>query len=258
MPGRDLDLLITASQKAGKIALHHWQSDQKIIEKPNDAGPVSEGDLAVDAYLHKTLRAARPDYGWLSEETIDTAERLDKKRVFIVDPIDGTRSYIAGERTWALSLAIVEDGQPIAAVVYLPARQKLYSARTGQGAFLNNLKIHASAKQAAEGATMLAPRSNLQLQHWPGGVPNVTKHFRPSLAYRLSLIAEGRFDAMLTLRDTWEWDIAAGALIASEAGAVVSDKNGASLRLNSQGTKSRGVLVAPPPIHAALLQRLTP
>ena len=252
MPDNDLNLLMEASRKAAEIALHHWKSDQKIIEKPDGAGPVSEGDLAVDAYLHKTLLAARPDYGWLSEETADTEHRLDKKRVFIVDPIDGTRSYIAGERTWALSLAVVEDGRPIAGVVYLPVRQKLYSSARGQGAFLNQNPIETSQRKEADGGTILAPKSNLDPMHWPNGVPDMTKHFRPSLAYRLSLIAEGRFDAMLTLRDTWEWDIAAGALIAAEAGARVTDSRGKRLELNGKRAKTSGVLLANPTLHASL------
>ena len=257
MPETDLELLIEASQEAAQIALHHWKSDQKIIEKPDGAGPVSEGDLAVDAYLHKTLRAARPDYGWLSEETTDTAHRLDKKRVFIVDPIDGTRSYIAGERTWALSIAVVEEGQPIAGVVHLPARDKLYSAAHGTGAFLNANPITTSQRAQPVGGTILAPKSNLNPDHWPGGVPDMSKHFRPSLAYRLSLIAEGRFDAMLTLRDTWEWDIAAGALIASEAGATVTEARGKPLVFNGLRAKTSGVLLANQSLHRQLLTRLT-
>ena len=180
----DLPLLIDAAKAASKIALHYWRSDQKVVDKPDGAGPVSEGDLAVDAALKEQLTRARPDYGWLSEETEDTPERLSQDRVFIVDPIDGTRSYVDGQETWAHSLAVVENGQPTAAVVYLPARDKIYAAALGQGATLNSQAISCGNRKQADGATILVPKGNLDPQHWRGDVPAFKRHFRPSLAYR--------------------------------------------------------------------------
>ncbi len=256
MPESDLALLTGAAQEAAKIALDYWKSDQKIHDKGDGAGPVSEGDLAVDRFLRETLLAARPGYGWLSEETEDDLRRLDSRRAFVVDPIDGTRSYIDHGRTWAHSLAVVDKGRPVAAVVLMPARGKLYAAAEGQGAFLNGAPIRAAIRKNPDGASILAPRPHLDAKHWPGGLPALERHFRPSLAYRMCLVAEGRFDAMLTLRDAWEWDIAAGALIAEEAGARATDRVGKPLAFNSRGGKTPGVLVAPPWLHKNLIRRL--
>ena len=257
MPEPDLTLLIDAAQNAAAIANRYWQTDQRITEKPGGAGPVSEGDLAVDTYLRETLTQARPGYGWLSEETEDDAARLTLPHTFIVDPIDGTRSYIAGERTWAISLALAHLGQITAAVVYLPQRAKLYSATRGGGAHLNGQAVAASTCTQPDNASVLAAKSNLDPAHWQGATPGLIRHFRPSLAYRLCLVAEGRFDAMLTLRDAWEWDIAAGSLIAQEARAMATDRTGAPLRFNSPRAQTPGVLTAPAALHGALSRRLS-
>lgn len=255
MPGPDLTLLTDAARAAGEIALGYFRSDNKVWDKGRD-DPVSEADYAVDTYLRETLMAARPGYGWLSEETEDSEDRLTRDTVFIVDPIDGTRAFVAGENTWAHSLAIVHQGRPVAAAVFLPARDKLYLAEAGAGALVNDAPMAVSAREDLAGATLLASRPALADHHWPGGVPAVERHFRPSLAYRLSLVGEGRFDAMLTLRDSWEWDIAAGALIAAEAGAAVSDKTGEALRFNTPARVTSGVLTCAPRIHRDIVRLL--
>lgn len=241
----DLALLVTASQAAAKIALPFWRADPKAWDKPDAAGPVTEADLAVDSYLRETLTAARPDYGWLSEETPDNPDRLSADQVFIVDPIDGTRAFIDGDGNWAHSLAIAHNGQITAAVVHLPARDRLYCAALGQGATLNAAPIAARQETNAP-PSLLANKWSLQNRYWPnGGPPEIERHFRSSLAYRMALIGEGRFDAMVTFRDTWEWDIAAGALIAAEAGARVSDRFGRALSFNSPNALSKGILAGP-------------
>ena len=256
MPERDLALLTEAAHQAAEIANRYWQTDQQIIDKPHGAGPVSEGDLAVDAALRQSLTSARPSYGWLSEETEDTPARLSAEHCFIVDPIDGTRSYVAGRKTWAHSLAVARNGQITAAVVLLPQLDLLYTATLGGGAQLNGQPIAASNRSDPEGGHILAAKSALAPQHWNGTPPDMTCHFRPSLAYRLCLVADGQFDAMLTLRDAWEWDIAAGALIASEAGASATDRTGLPLHFNSPRAKTPGVLTAPNVLHSALSTRL--
>jgi myo-inositol-1(or 4)-monophosphatase len=256
LPESDLDLLIEAAREAAEIAVRYWQTDQTVRDKGDGAGPVSEGDLAVDTHLRETLTRARP-YAWLSEETEDDRARLDADTVFIVDPIDGTRAYVAGHRTWAHSLAVAHRGQVTAGVVYLPLRDKMYTATRGGGAWLNGRPIAASPRVDLPGAQILAPKPSLDPAHWPGGVPDVERHFRPSLAYRLSLVAEGRFDAMLTLRDCWEWDIAAGSLIAAEARAAATDRHGHALAFNSPRGKTPGVLVAGRTLHPRLVAGLT-
>ncbi len=255
MPVSDLDLLIAAALHAGEIACRHWREDPKVWDKGVD-GPVSEADFEVDAYLKETLRAARPDYGWLSEETPDAPENRAARRIFVADPIDGTRAFIEGERTWAHSIAVVEDGRPVAGVVHLPARDKTYAAALGAGATLNGDTVNASARTDIDGATFLAPRFAFDQHHWKGPVPNVERAFRPSLAYRLCLVAEGRYDGMMTLRPTWEWDVAAGTLIATEAGASVTDRRGHALVFNNPDPRLDGIIAAGAPLHAEVARRM--
>ena len=255
MPARDLALLTDAARQAGEIALRFWRQAPKTWEKPGQ-GPVTEADLAVNAALRDMLRSARPDYGWLSEEDPDSETRLETEFQFILDPIDGTRSFIAGEDVFAISLAVVQNGTARAGVVYLPALDRLYTATDHGPAQKDGQPIVASKQQGIDGARLLTTAQALQPQHWPGGVPDLKRSFRASLAYRLCLVAEGRHDGMLTLRDAWEWDIAAGSLIAARAGAAVTDRTGQTLRFNQPNPLAPGVLVAAPGLHAALLQRL--
>ena len=255
MPARDLALLTDAARQAGEIALRFWRQAPKTWEKPGQ-GPVTEADLAVNAALRDMLRSARPDYGWLSEEDPDSETRLETEFQFILDPIDGTRSFIAGEDVFAISLAVVQNGTARAGVVYLPALDRLYTATDHGPALKDGQPIVASKQQGIDGARLLTTAQALQPQHWPGGVPDLKRSFRASLAYRLCLVAEGRHDGMLTLRDAWEWDIAAGSLIAARAGAAVTDRTGQTLRFNQPNPLAPGVVVAAPGLHAALLQRL--
>jgi len=249
----DLALLRDAARAAGAIALRYWKQQPEVWDKGGNHGPVTEADLAVNTMLADTLRAARPDYGWLSEETPDTAERQQKRRTFIIDPIDGTRAFIAGEDTFSHSLAVAEGGRVIAAAVFLPALDRMYSASATRPATRNDSPIFASPQSVVEGASVVASKANLKPEFWPGGVPDLKRSFRPSLAFRLCLVAEGRFDSMIAFRPTWEWDIAAGALIAARAGAVVTDGQGGAIAFNAADPRTRGVIAASPGLHAGLL-----
>lgn len=258
MPAADLDLLVAAARAAGNIALSYTGPSAQVWHKPDGAGPVTEADLAVNDMLDDMLRSARPDYGWLSEETLDTPERLKSEYVFIVDPIDGTRSFIEGSNTWAHSLAIARNGKIIAAVVFLPMQEKLYTASLGAGAYLDGTRISPTKRTDLRGAQVLAAKPIMHPDNWRDMVPDFIRSHRPSLAYRLSLIAEGQYDAMLTLRPTWEWDIAAGALILEEAGAVASDRTGGPLRFNNPDPRLNGVVAGGPDIHKLLTKALAP
>ena len=254
MPANDLALLLAAARSAGKVALKYFHDGAESWEKPDNQGLVTEADLAVDAHLLARLRDARPDYGWLSEETQDDRARLDAPRTFVIDPIDGTRAFAERYRSWAISVAVVEAGRPVAAVIHLPARRLTYTAALGQGAVLNaEVLLHVTGRTELPGASLLASRPTMEPEHWPRGLPPVRREFRTSLAYRMALVAEGRFDAMATFRDTWDWDIAAGSLIAAEAGATVTDAEGAALSFNSTLRHSPGLICATPAIHEALL-----
>ncbi|MEM6305848.1 MAG: 3'(2'),5'-bisphosphate nucleotidase CysQ [Pseudomonadota bacterium] len=253
MPATDLPLLIDAARAAGKVATRFSGKTARRWDKPDDAGPVTEADLAVNDLLAKTLLGERPAYGWLSEETDDGEERLSKDRVFIIDPIDGTRSFVEGARTWAHSIAVTERGRVTAAVVFLPMHDRLYAAALGQGATLNGQSLSASETATPGEMEVLAAKPAFKAQHWRGGaVPDVKRGYRPSLAYRLALVAEGRFDAMLTLRPTWEWDIAAGSLIVTEAGGAATTRDGAALVFNNPDPRVDGILAGGMPSHAHL------
>lgn len=260
MPGpeageTDLALLLRAAQAAGEVALGFTGPTAKAWDKPGQ-GPVTEADYAVNDVLHDILRGARPDYGWLSEETPDDKARLDCEHVFIIDPIDGTRSFIEGSGTWALSIAIARQGQVSDAVIHLPARERTFAAARGQGATLNGAPIATGDRTELTGASMMAPKPTFQPMHWRNAPPEVTRVFRPSLAYRMALIAQGRFDAMLTVRPSWHWDIAAGSLIATEAGALSTAADGSELVFNTDVPKSPGVLTANPALHRAIRSQL--
>lgn len=255
MPESDLALLIRAAHRAAEVATTFVGGPLDVRDKEDGQGPVTAADLAVNAVLEDILREARPDYGWLSEESADSPERQDRQTLFIVDPIDGTRSFVEGARTWAHSLAVARDGEVEAAVVYLPLRDKLYAAARGDGARLNDRRLRVGNADDPDRAHVLATRPSVAAEHWPGGVPGFQRSHRPSLAYRLSLVAEGRFDAMFTFRPSWEWDIAAGALILEEAGAVTSDRDGEALRFNNPVPQTAGIVAANPALHAALLAR---
>ncbi|MGC9420894.1 MAG: 3'(2'),5'-bisphosphate nucleotidase CysQ [Rhodovulum sp.] len=256
MPANDLALLTEAAEAAGRIAEHHWSRKLKTWDKPGQQGPVTEADLEIDAMLRERLTAARPGYGWLSEESEDTPERLAADRVFVVDPLDGTRAFLDGDKTFAHALAVAEAGRVVAAVVYLPLHGKLYAATAGAGATLNGAPIRASGRAQLDGAAVLTARPALDPRHWAGPPPRLHRSLRASLAYRLCLVAEGRYDAMLTLRDSWDWDTAAGSLIATEAGARVSDRAGGALVFNTEAPMSRGVIAAPADLHAEVIRRL--
>ena len=256
MPATDLDLLVEAAHEAGEIALRYTGPDARRWDKADGAGPVTEADLAVDAHLSRVLRAARPDYGWLSEETDDDPARLSASRVFIVDPIDGTRAFIDGSRDWAHSLAVAEGGVVTAACVHMPMRGLTYAAARGQGATRDGRPIRASGIDRAEDACVLTAKPTLAAKHWAAGeAPGFRRTFRSSLAYRLCLVADGSFDAMLTLRPTWEWDIAAGTLIVEEAGGRATTRRGQPLRFNTPDPRLDGV-VAGGAVQGALLEAL--
>ena len=257
MPEADLELLQAAGNAAGEIAKRYFKADPEIWDKGDGQGPVTEADLAIDRMLKAELLKARPGYGWLSEESEDGTARLSTERVFIVDPIDGTRAFINGEKTFSHALAVVENGQVVAAVVHVPMLARTYTATLGGGAFCNGAAITVSQKSEMDGATVLSRKPDLKPEHWLA--PHGLKHnFRPSLAYRLCLVAEGRFDAMLTLRPAWEWDVAAGDLIVREAGGVATTSAGVPTRYNNRLPKLAGMVAGPQKLAKNISEALQP
>lgn len=236
--------------EAGALALAQWRTDVAQWEKV-PGHPVCQVDLDVNALLRERLEALLPDAGWLSEETADNADRLAHERVWVVDPIDGTRDYIRGRRGWAISVALVEHGQPVIAVLDAPARDEVWLAQAGQGATLNGAPIHVGDRRDFPGArvpTDALPKIDSDLV--PVEKPN-------SIALRIAMVAADRADLVATLRWGHEWDIAAAVLIAAEAGATVSDALGQKLAFNTPSAQAFGVLISTPGIHQAGIDRLS-
>lgn len=257
-PATDLQLLVKAAEAAGELAMQYWKRAPKHWEKDGDAGPVSEADLAVNDLLCGLLRKARPDYGWLSEESQDDPARLSNRRLFVVDPIDGTRAFLSDEPGFAHAIAVVENGEVLAGVVHLPVFEDTYAAIRGGPALLNGQPIHASETASIPGSSLLAAKICDVATNWRTERPDYRRFFRPSLAWRLCLVAEGRFDASLSMRPTWEWDVAAASLIATRAGALVTDRAGAPIRFNTPSAQIEGLLVGAPGLHAQYLAQLRP
>ena len=253
----DLDLLRDAAQAAGALALERRRRGLKITAKPGGS-PVTDADLAVDALLRETLTAARPDYGWLSEETADSPERLDRSRIFVVDPIDGTIAFMKNRPWWTVALAVIEDGRPVAAVVHAPALDETFEAAAGAGARLNGQPITASDITSLDDASVLADARLLEGPQWPEPWPAMRFERRNSIAYRMALVAAGAFDAAIALTPKWDWDVAAGALIAEEAGARVSDHHGGAWRFNRPDPRQASLVCAAPALHPLIVRRCAP
>lgn len=256
MQETDIELLTRCANEASRIAMSFFGQSPEVWEKTAGQGPVSEADLAIDNMLKEELGSKRPAYGWLSEETDDDPARLDKEFVFIVDPIDGTRSFINHHENFGVSLAIAQRGKVTNAVVAMPAKDLLYQASRGKGTLKNGVIVTANNAISLKGARILASGSQTKNALWRNGPPPFERHFRSSLAYRMCLVAEGRFDAMLTLRPTWEWDVAAGDLICQEAGATVTQRNDMLPRYNSQTACLDGIIAGPKKLHQELLNWL--
>lgn len=253
----DLALMLDASRRASDIAMAHFRQDPEVWYKHGGRSPVSEADIAIDQLLKKLLLEARPGYGWLSEEAEDTEHRLAYKRVFIVDPIDGTRAYVAGRPDWCISVGLVEDGRPVAGVLAAPARGEVWRAQAGGGAFLNDVRLSAGISVAGAArlrvaipdivAKVMLPDAGTGLDKVAGG---------PSLALRVAAVARGELDGVFVRPHASEWDLAAADTLLAETGHVLVDQAGERVVYN-QPDPSQGLLLAAsgeqvPPLLALL------
>jgi myo-inositol-1(or 4)-monophosphatase len=233
-------LLSEAVREAGALALAKFGTAFKSWTK-GESSPVSEVDIAVDELLRERLGRYDGSYGWLSEETADDPARLDAKRVWIVDPIDGTRGFIAGKPDWTVVAALVEQGRPICAAVYAPVDDQLFLAQAGAGATLNGSRIAARDGDAIEGSRVNGAKRRIDAL--ASIIPTVEVIPRlNSLALRLARVAEGRFDIVFSAGNSHDWDLAASDLLVHEAGGVLTDFDGRQLVYNR-----------PEPVHGALI-----
>lgn len=250
----DRDLLVAAVSEAGVIAREGYVSVSKSWEK-SKGNPVTETDLAVDRFLNQRLRAERADYGWLSEETADTPERLGCARIFIVDPIDGTLAFIKRKAEFAVCAAVIDEGVPVAAAIYNPITDELFAAAKDAGATMNGAPIRVSDRVELEGCRMLVARDVIEHPAWPTPWPPMDIGKRASIAYRMALVANGAYDAMMALSTKYEWDTSAGALIVAEAGGLATTHTGAALPYNQPVPTHRSLICAGPALHAAIMAR---
>nr|WP_066519901.1 3'(2'),5'-bisphosphate nucleotidase CysQ [Sphingobium cloacae] len=256
MPGAEMDLraLVSVVSEAADRALTLWAGGRTQVRQWEKVPghPVCEADIELDAMLRDSLSALDPSAGWLSEETADTVHRLGQSRVWVVDPIDGTRDYLRGRRGWCVSVALVEDGAVRAGVLAAPARNELWVARAGRGATRNGVRLQAGSRSVLAGARVPAdqlPRPDRDL---------VAVEKPNSIALRMAMVAADEADLVATVRWGNEWDVAASALIAQEAGATVTDALGAPLSYNQPRPVAFGLLCTAPGIHDAAVERLQP
>lgn len=249
-----IEAVISAAREVGDNALSHWRdlrSGGAIDQwKKPDQSLVSVVDLETDRRLKAILQAIDPEAGWLSEESVDNPARLDTRRIWCVDPIDGTRDFLSGRDGWAVSIALVEDGLPHLGILYAPARDQVWVAARGHGASVNGRAIHCGHRTMLAGARV--PATSL-----PRVDADLTMVERPnSIALRMAMVADDCADLVATLIWGFEWDIAAASLIVAEAGGRVSDAFGAPLRFNKQRADAFGLIACVPQIHDAVVTRL--
>jgi myo-inositol-1(or 4)-monophosphatase len=262
MTNRDLDdvtLALDAARAAAEVIRSFANRPLGVRHKsPNQ--PLTEADLAADALLRERLIGARPDYGWLSEESADSPDRLGRERVWIVDPIDGTRSFIAGRPEYSISIGLAVAGEARAGVVHNPATREVFWAVRDVGAFHTDegaaleagIRLHA---RPAPGAELLASRSDLTRPWMQELARGYALKPLGSTAYKLCMVAAGRAAGYATRGARSEWDVCAGALLIDEAGGRITDARGERIRFNLGSPHVRGVVAAAGDLHARLVAR---
>jgi myo-inositol-1(or 4)-monophosphatase len=247
----DLDLLAGAAREAGALAMTFFRRNPGMWQKAGGS-PVTEADVAIDSMLRAKLLAERPAYGWLSEETeIDPAGR-GRERIFIVDPIDGTRGFIEGDERWCVSLAVAQSGRPVAAALFAPARDEMCTAIAGKGAWLNGERMAVSKQAGLPGARLAGPRGWLRTSAVQALGADVQPHV-PSLAYRFTSVAMGRFDAAFASPRANDWDLAACDLLVHEAGGRLTGLDGLPPRYDRESVRHAALAAANGELQPGLL-----
>ncbi len=236
----ELTVLCRAMVDAGKRALRLADTGFEVYTKP-DHSPVTSVDLEVNRLLEAALRGTFPEDGWLSEESPDSAERLSKARVWVIDPIDGTKAFIKRRPTFVISAALVQDGHPLVGAIYNPSTEELFSAVRGHGARLNGHLIRANAPPSTP-FPLLVNSGELDHGRFRALGEAVACQSLGSIAYSLALVAAGRAPAMLTLEREYEWDVAAATVLIQEAGGWITNGAGAPFSFNQAVPQFRGTI----------------
>lgn len=247
---QDLEVLSNCVREAGQAVFRMAEKGFETAYKENK-DPVTTADIEANRILKQALLGHFPHAGWLSEETRDDPERLNKERVWIVDPIDGTKEFVSGIPEYAVSVALTENGLPVVAAVYNPATEELFSAAKGQGAWLNGELMRAE-HLIGERPIVLASRSEIKRGEWEPFEPFANIQPCGSIAYKLALVAAGLADATFSLGPKNEWDIAASVLLVSEAGGKVADRGGHPFVFNQHLTLVDGIVASTKNAHNAV------
>ncbi len=250
----DVVLVERVVREAGAIAREIFNRTCETWAK-KDGSPVTEADLAVNKYLSERLRASRPEYAWLSEENEDDLSRFAARRVFVVDPIDGTLAFVKRRPHFTVSVAVVEGSDPVVGAVYNPMTDESYTAAKGEGARLNGVPIHVTATDHLENARLLVSKATLTNPRWQPW-PEMHVENPNSIAYRVALVAAGKFDAAITMASIHDWDLAAADLILREAGGAISSIEGIPPTYNQDSVAQPSVLAAGPALYAVLRAQL--
>jgi myo-inositol-1(or 4)-monophosphatase len=248
------DALADIAREAGELAITTAKGTMKRWMKAGSS-PVSEADLAVDKFLLQRLPPLVPDAGWLSEETEDNPARLNAKKVWVVDPIDGTRAFLDNRPDWTVSIGLVEDGRPSVAALYAPITGEMYLATRGGGATRNGTALKIQPGDGLSGMRIAGPKSHLdRLSEIEPRLLPQPKIF--SLALRAARVASGEFDAALASRNSHDWDLAAADLLVHEAGGAITDLDGAVITYNRPDPVHGTLIAAGPGRHRALIDVL--
>jgi myo-inositol-1(or 4)-monophosphatase len=240
----DKNLAIDAAKEAGGLIMNYYKADYEIRDKGYH-NPVTTADHAADSRLKELLMNARPNYGWLSEETVDSPNRLTKEKVWVVDPLDGTKEFIEGVPNFVVSIALVENSIPIVGVLYNPVTEETFTAEKGGGAFLNGEPIHCTAREKVSDMVILNSRSETRRGLWEPFADTFGElRAIGSVAYKLGLTAAGQADIFASLRPKNEWDICAGNCIINEAGGKLIDLKGNLVSFNQEKTLIEPGLIA--------------
>jgi myo-inositol-1(or 4)-monophosphatase len=240
-------------REAGELARVTSRGEFRRWTKGADHSPVSEGDIAVNNFLRPQLGALVPEAGWLSEETEDDLAGRTVRTAWIVDPIDGTRAYIAGFPDWTISVALVEDGRPRLAALYAPVTDEMFLGVAGAGATRNGVAIRASSGTGLAGAKLAGPKRYLDrlANLSPDALPQPKVH---SLALRLTRVAHGGLDLAFASSGSHDWDLAAADLLVHEAGGAMTDLTGRPLRYNQSQTAHNALIAAGTARHGTLIE----
>lgn len=253
LSAREVERVVGLTREAGAIAMAHFQCPHARWEKA-PGSIVTEADIAIDRFLKERLPEG--DDGWLSEETTDDFERLDSRRVWIVDPIDGTRSYAAGKAEFCVSVALWRAGRMVLGVILNPATDELFVVDESGSVRLNHADVGLRPWAHGDPAALLVSGREAKEARFDRLFAGVEVRKLGSIAYRLALVAAGRADGLVTLRRIADWDIAAAVPMAQAAGATVTDRRGRKLRFNQHRPEHDGLVVANPSLHRRLLAHL--